>query len=88
MPYITSFERLAKEEGEARGRVEGRVEGRAEGLQDGIAIALRVKFGEAGGKLADEVRQIADWAILGRIINSIERSKDVAEVRQAWMGGN
>ena len=30
--YVTTFERLAREEGEAKGRAKGQAEGRAEGL--------------------------------------------------------
>jgi flagellar biosynthesis/type III secretory pathway protein FliH len=35
MPYVTSVERLAKEEGRAEGRQEGRAEGRQEGRAEG-----------------------------------------------------
>ena len=38
MPYITSVERLAKNEGLQEGRIEGRVEGRVAGIESGIVI--------------------------------------------------
>ncbi len=50
MPYVTSVERLAREEG----RQEGREEGREEGLREGIASVLEVRFGaEAASIMAD-----------------------------------
>lgn len=38
MPYITSIERLAKNEGREEGREEGRVEGRIEGREKGLFV--------------------------------------------------
>ena len=84
MPYITSFERLAMEEGEARGEARGKAMGEARGLQEGIALGLRLKFGEAGRGLIDEVHLINDLDLLHRIFDSIERSSDPADVRKAW----
>ena len=41
MPYVTSFERLAKEEGLEEGLRKGREEGKQEGRQEGILCSRR-----------------------------------------------
>jgi hypothetical protein len=46
MPYVTSFERLAKEEGKAEGRAEGKAEGLREGLLEAIDLGLELRFGK------------------------------------------
>ena len=43
MPYLSSIERLAKEEGREEGHKEGRKEGREKGLLEGIALALECR---------------------------------------------
>jgi hypothetical protein len=40
MPYVTSIERMAKEEGRAEGRTEGRIEGRTEGRTEGMVETI------------------------------------------------
>lgn len=82
MPYITSFERIAVEEGEARGEARGR----AEGMKDGIALALKLKFGEARMHLAPEIRQLADIDTLKRVADSIETAGTIDDVRRVWSG--
>lgn len=55
MPYVTSIERLGREEGRAEGRVEGRVEGRIEGKYqhalDTVQRFAKFKFGELGDSI-------------------------------------
>ncbi len=68
MTYISTFE----QEGEVRG------------LKDGIALALKIKFGEAGRQSAAEVRQISDLEILRRVMASIETAASVDEIRELW----
>jgi hypothetical protein len=65
MPYVTSVERLARQEGLAEGRQEGLIEG----LQEGITLALESKFGSASKKLLRKVRQL----------NDVERLRGVAD---------
>ncbi len=45
MPYITSIERIGREEGRQEGRQEGWQEGRQEGRQEDIVEALEARFG-------------------------------------------
>jgi hypothetical protein len=85
MPFVTSFERLAREEGIDEGREErrkeGRKEGREEGLKHGIRIALALKFGEAGAQLQQEVEACEDVPTLERILDAIPA---VEALRTLW----
>jgi hypothetical protein len=78
MPYITSVERLGME----KGKKEGKKEGRKEGLRQGIEIALKTKFGEQGCKVLDNLRDIDDDALLGRILERILTARSLDELRQ------
>lgn len=63
MPYITSWERMAKEEGllegrtkgHAEGRAEGRAEGQQEGIQEGVLSSLRLLIAHRFGALSKTV---------------------------------
>ena len=74
MSYITSFEEIGIEKG------------RISGLQDGIALALRIKFGEASGAVVDEIRQITNLATLEAIMAHIEAAPSLDAVRQLYAG--
>ena len=72
MPYVMSFERIAKKEGRKEGRKEGlkegREEGREEGLQQGSLLTLREiiledlneRFGRIPAEIPDILNQITD----------------------------
>jgi len=68
MPYVMSFERIARKEGRKKGLKEGREKGREEGLLQGSLLALKEviletlseKFGEIPPDLHDIVNQIED----------------------------
>ena len=77
MPYVTSWERITKEEG----RMEGRTEGRTEGLQTAIQNALDEKFGAEGQSLANEISSLADLELLQRILRAVVRAATLDEVR-------
>jgi hypothetical protein len=77
MPYVTSIERFAMEEGEARGEVRGE----AKGLREGISVLLRVKFGPAGRELMPQLEAIADPTRLRELSTAIESAATVDEVR-------
>ncbi|MGB3292422.1 MAG: hypothetical protein WBB01_05415 [Phormidesmis sp.] len=72
MPYVTSLERLAREEGLIRG------------LRSGIRLALKLGFGEAGLQLAAEIEGISDIAALRRIETGLEEGRSLEELRQLY----
>ena len=79
MPYLSSLERMALEEGRKKGRAEGREEGLRAG-REGVALALEAKFGQTGRKLLARVRQVNDVAELRRLAKIIKTSKTADEV--------
>ena len=90
MSYVTYAERVLareREEALAEGLAEGRAEGRVEGLLIGLGIALRAKFGEAGGALVPELRQISDPTQLEEIAARLETAATVEEIRAVYAEG-
>ncbi len=77
MPYITSFERFAVQ----RGLEQGLQEGLQEGILEGIALALDLKFGEAGTPLFAEIRQIRDVDLLRTIHRAIKTAATPDDLR-------
>jgi hypothetical protein len=86
MPYITSIERLGIKKGEMigkkRGEERGEERGKRDGLLQGIEIALRIKFGQRGNRLLDELRALDDSVVLSRILEHIPDAKTLDEVRR------
>jgi len=80
MPYITSIERLAKEEGREEGREEVRVE-YAEIAIQGIALALEAKFGAAGLALLPLLEGTQDLAKLRAVQQAIRSGLALEEVQ-------
>lgn len=74
MPYVTSIERMAREE--------GREEGRAEGLRQGIEVALELKFGKAGLELLPTVQAEQRLDVLNTVQRTIRTARTLAEVRE------
>jgi hypothetical protein len=70
MPYVTSIERLAKEEG------------RWETIQESIATSLHIRFGAPGKRLAAKVRKITDLDQLRALFQTILKAESLAEVRR------
>jgi len=62
MPFITSIERLGREEG----RVEGRVEGRTEGVRQALLEVFPSRFGEVPPELQQRLEATSDPAQLQR----------------------
>ena len=75
MPYVTSFERLAREEGKA----EGKVEGLREGLLEAINLGLELRFGKEALRVVPQVREIADLDRLRGLTTALTRVATVAE---------
>ncbi len=92
MPYITSVERIGREEGRKegleegrqKGRQEGRHEGLREGLLDGIELAMKLKFGEAGQSIVPEIRELVDLSIIRAVYTSIEDATAVDDIRRVY----
>ena len=76
MPYVTSFERLAKEE--------GREEGRVAGLLARIEQALDLKFGADGLALLPEIQKVSDVGVLQAVLRGIKTTGSVEELRRLW----
>ena len=76
MPYVTSFERLAKEEG----LQEGIQKGLRDGLLPGIELALEAKFGAASKKLMGDIRAIEDVAKLQKVMRALKKAKDLDDI--------
>lgn len=89
MPYITSIERLAMEEGMEKGMEKGReeglergkVRGQLLGLAEGIALAIEIKFGEVGLQLAPLLTATQDVERLREVERAIRAGASFEEVR-------
>ena len=84
MPYVTSFERLAKEEGWKQGRQEGREEGWEKGLKRGIRAVLGSRFGDEGLRLMPEIDALRDGNLLETILEQAGRASSPDELRECW----
>jgi hypothetical protein len=80
MPYLSSIERLAREEGLR----EGEATGLRKGLLQGIEWTLTTKFGPAGRKLLGRIRRIEQVETLRRIGRAIKKAKRLDDV-QAYL---
>ena len=80
MPFITTPERIGREEG----RTEGLIKGRIEGLIKGIEVAVELKFGEAGLRLMPEIQAITDAAKLEAILRAIRTAAGPEDLRRMW----
>jgi hypothetical protein len=72
VPYVTSIERLAKQEGVQ--------EGLREGLVEGIAVALEARFGAAGKKLMPQIRALDDVAILRSLLKATSKARTTKDI--------
>lgn len=72
MPYVTSVERIAKQEG------------LQEGLLSGIELALELKFGSEGFQVFPEIAQIEDVDTLKAIQAGLRQVSTLAELRSIY----
>jgi hypothetical protein len=95
MPYVTSIERMAREEGMEKGievGIEKGIEkGREQGLQKGregmlvaIEALLELKFQAEAPGLMPEVRAITDVDVLSRVCQGIKTANTVDDLRRLW----
>jgi hypothetical protein len=80
MPYITSVERI----GIQKGLEQGLEQGRREELLAGIALALDLKFGDAGLALLPEIQCISEVIRLQTIRDQIKAASTPAALRQIY----
>jgi hypothetical protein len=76
MPYVTSFERLAKEEG----RTEGREEGLERGLRTGLLMALMERFRELDADFR-ALLAAAHLPVLERLSEAFQTGSDLEALR-------
>ncbi len=69
MPYVSSIERLALEEGLAKG------------LAEGVTLTLEARFGAAGKRLRSQVQAITDVARLRKLQRAVLRADTLDKVR-------
>jgi hypothetical protein len=74
MLYVTSFERLAREE--------GHTEGLREGLLEAIELGLKLRFGAEGLQCFPAIQLLKDIDSLRRIKQAIETAATVDDIRQ------
>lgn len=77
MPYITSIERMAKQE--------GLKEGLREGLLNGIQLNLNFKFGEEGKDLFSEISEIKDVETLKMLQAEILQATSPEEFKKLYL---
>ena len=81
MPYVTSFERLARQEG----RSEGISEGILQGSREGVIEVLEVRFEVLPSDLIEKINQIEDLELLktllrqGITIGSLDEFQELLE---------
>jgi hypothetical protein len=73
MPYVTTFERLAREEGKA--------EGLREGLLEAIELGLKLRFGVEGVHCLPALQQVVDIDALRRLKQALETAATLDELR-------
>ena len=78
MPFMTTPERI--------GREEGLTEGLTRGLTEGIEVALEWKFGEAGLRLMPEIRNIEDQQVLKALLRAVRTAASPEDLRRVWTG--
>jgi flagellar biosynthesis/type III secretory pathway protein FliH len=79
MPYVSSVERLAKQQGLEQGRQEGL----QAGLVEGLALARELKFGSRGKRLLSRLRKIDDVAALKKLQQKLRTAASLDVFRKA-----
>ena len=89
MPFVTSIERFAREEGLVKGRQEGREQGREEGqilaLKESIRDLLEARFGSTSWDVMNRMDGVSDltalrhWNRQAATIESLEAFRALLE---------
>ena len=72
MPYVTSVERLAREQG------------REQGLLEGIEAILQTRFGARSESVLSEIRQLSNVEILGRVLRRAQTVEHPEDLSVLW----
>ncbi len=72
MTYMTSIERI------------GLRKGLVQGLLTGLELALEFRFGDEGRRVADEIREVRDVAVLEAVAERLRTAASVDEVRAVY----
>jgi flagellar biosynthesis/type III secretory pathway protein FliH len=90
MPYLTSIERLALEEGRQEGREEGRQEGREEGareeLLEMIRSVLKKRYGMQGTRLMRKVQAVGELPRLRALAQALIDADSLPACRELLEG--
>jgi len=81
MPYITSIERIGREEGLQQGLQQG-----LQGWQQMLLDALDERFGEVPASISDVIHQIQDLDRLRTLMRQVIRSASLEEFQQTLNG--
>ena len=84
MPYITTPERIGRAEGLSEGLSQGLSRGLSQGLRKGIEVALKLRFGDQGEPLLNELQSIEDRQTLEEILNAIPVAANPDDLRKIW----
>ena len=88
MTYITSIERLGREEGREEGLREGRKEGREETLREALLKALtfglEFKFGESGIQLMPELEALPTAKQIEAVLDRLRTATNLDELRAVY----
>ncbi len=84
MRYVTSIERLAKQEAIEEGLQEGLQQGLQQGLIGAIELGLELKFGSEGLQLLSEISQIQNLEVLEAIKTKIKTANNPGEIQQIY----
>ena len=84
MPYVTSAERIGREEGLQESRQEGLQTGLRQGLLDGIALALKIKFGAASAEILPEIQALSSLEAIRAVYAQIETAQTLDDVRRSY----
>ena len=82
MRYVTSIERLAKQEGIEEGLQEGRQLGVIQSSQDSVIEVLETRFGEVPITIIDAVNNINDSSVLKTLLKRAISIPSLAEFEQ------
>jgi hypothetical protein len=83
MPYVSSIERIAREEGKAEGKAEGRAEGKVEAKVDTLLRLLTKRLGTAvAAELEAQIRSTHDLGRLDAWIDAGLEAADLADFRR------